>query len=117
MALPELPPQELDFLAELLPHTSGATITFCLDSVPAEKISWLSNWSVVRRTYHQCKQRLAGLPNCQIKTELLPRRIDQSRFSDNAILRHVEAHWAEPLVLVETADAKSVSLKKLCAAG
>ena len=92
----EFSPQELDLLAELLPHTSAATITFCLDRLPSEKISWLSNWSVVRRAYQQCRERFAGLSNCALVTELLPRRINQSRFADNAVLRHLEAHWAAP---------------------
>jgi ATP-dependent helicase/nuclease subunit B len=109
----ELPPQELDFLAEILPHAAAATITFCLDSIPTEKISWLSNWSVVRRTWHQCKQRLAGLPNCHVTTELLPRHVDQSRFSDNQILRHLEAHWAEPIAYSAMPTPKPSSLLPL----
>ncbi len=92
----ELSPQELDVLAELPAAHTAATITFCLDRVPVEKISWLSTWAVVRRTYQQCRERLAKLPNCQITTELLPRRIGQNRFAGNTVLQHLEAHWAAP---------------------
>ncbi len=91
----ELSPQELDLLAELIPYCSSATITFCLDRVPKEKVSWLSNWAVVRRTYDKCHARLAGLPNCDITTELLPRHMNKSRFLNNPALHHLETFWAE----------------------
>ncbi len=58
--------QELDLLAELTPCFADATLTFCLDQVPTEDVSWLSNWAVVRRTYLKSRDRLAGLPNCEV---------------------------------------------------
>ncbi len=85
----EISPQELDLLAELLPQTPKATMTFCLDRVPTEKISWLSNWSVVRQTYQKCRQKFAGLPDCQIEAELLPRRMNQSRFINKPVRLHL----------------------------
>ncbi len=91
----ELSSQELDLLAELAPLTTGATITFCLDRVPRENVSWLSNWAIVRRTYAQCHDRLARLPDCQIITELLHRNPNESRFA-NPVLRHLETFWADP---------------------
>ena len=90
----EMSPQELGLLAELLPLAPRAAVTFCLDQVPTEKISWLSHWSVVRQTFHQCRERLAALPNCHVTTELLPRRATHGRF--NPVLQHLEAHWANP---------------------
>ncbi|MDB6020655.1 MAG: helicase-exonuclease AddAB subunit AddB [Pedosphaera sp.] len=108
----EFSPQELDLLAELLPHTADAMVTFCLDQVPTAKISWLSNWSVVRQTFEKCKQRFAGLPNSVLNTELLPRRINQSRFLNNPVLFHLESHWAAPAPFHEPPNsAISRSLK------
>ncbi len=92
----EFSPQELDLLAEVAPLSTNVTITLCLDRAPAEKISWLSNWSAVRLAYHQCRDRLAHLQACEMTTELLPRRISQSRFANNPVLQQVETHWAEP---------------------
>ena len=106
----ELSPQELDLLAELLPQTANATITFCLDRVPTEKISWLSNWATVRQTFQKCQKRLAGLPHCELITELLPRRINQSRFLNNPVLHHLETHWAAPQPLPETAHGRPIPL-------
>ncbi len=91
----ELSPQELDLLAELAPQAASTTLTFCLDHVPRESVSWLSNWAVVRRTYDKCHARLAGLPNCDITTELLPRHMNKSRFLNNPVLNHLETFWAE----------------------
>ncbi|MDB6122471.1 MAG: helicase-exonuclease AddAB subunit AddB [Pedosphaera sp.] len=101
----ELSPQELDLLAEVLPQVPQATFTFCLDEVPKAKVSWLSNWSVPRRTYFQCRERLAGLPHVEIKTELLERHMNKSRFLNNPALHHLERHWAEPKKFVDEASA------------
>ena len=92
----EMSPQEVDLLAEVLPYSPRASITFCLDAIPTEKISWLSHWSVVRRTYHRCRERLEKLPDCKITTELLPRLPEQGRFAGNPVFQHLEANWAEP---------------------
>jgi ATP-dependent helicase/nuclease subunit B len=92
----ELSPQELDLLAEVAAQTENVTVTFCLDRVPAEKVSWLSNWSVMRRAFQQCRARLAALPHNQLVTELLPRRMEQGRFAGNQALQHLEFHWAAP---------------------
>jgi len=97
----EMSPQELDLLAELLPEAAKATMTFCLDRIPKEKVSWLSNWSAVRNIFDKCKQRFAALPDCEIHTELLPRRMDKGRFVDNPVLFHLESHWAAPAPFAE----------------
>jgi ATP-dependent helicase/nuclease subunit B len=105
----EMSRQELGLLAELLPLAPRAAITFCLDQIPTEKISWLSHWSVVRQTYHQCRERLATLPNCHVTTELLPQKTGHGRF--NAVLRHLEADWAEPKPFHGTASSVNSSLR------
>src|SRR5262249_17245200 len=79
-------------------HCRRATITFCLDRVPVEKVSWLSNWSVPRRAYEQFRKKLVALADVQALTELLPRSATRSRFADNPILRHLEHYWAEPRI-------------------
>jgi ATP-dependent helicase/nuclease subunit B len=104
----ELSPQELDLLAEITTMAAGAAITFCLDQVPAERVSWLSNWAVVRQMYHQFHDRLASLPNCRISTEQLPRKIDESRFTNNPVLRYLEAHWAAPKPFIEPRENRGL---------
>ena len=91
----EMSPQELNLLAALIPRCEHATITFCLDRVPAEKVSWLSNWSVVRRAFEECRERLKGLPDCELKIDLLKREPLKSRF-ENQTLSKLEKNWAEP---------------------
>ncbi|MDB6065794.1 MAG: helicase-exonuclease AddAB subunit AddB [Pedosphaera sp.] len=107
----ELSLQELDLLAEVVPLASVATITFCLDRVPKEKVSWLSNWAMVRRTYTNCSKRLAGLPHREIITDLLPRRINQSRFLNNPPLYHLESRWADPKPSPQATEQKPGTLQ------
>ncbi len=92
----EWSPQELDLLAALIPHCQQATLTFCLDRVPVENISWLSNWSVVRHGFEECKKRLESLPNAGWSVELLRRGPERTRFLNNPALQHLERFWAEP---------------------
>ena len=101
----ELSPQELELLAHVIPHVPQATFTFCLDEVPREKVSWLSNWAVPRRTYQLSRERLAGLPGVNLTTELLPRVMNKSRFLNNAVLNHLERHWAAPAPFVDESSA------------
>ena len=92
----ELSEQEMGLLTALVPRCGGATITFCLDRVPTEKISWLSTWSVVRRTFERCRARLASLPDIRVVTRLLRREPNQNRFADSPVLQHLERSWSEP---------------------
>jgi ATP-dependent helicase/nuclease subunit B len=109
----ELSPQELDLLAELLPHAPRANLNFCLDRAPTEKISWLSHWSVVRKAYQRCHHRLAKLPNCELITEVLPRRTEPSRFTQSPALRHLESNWAEPKPFTESKSHAADLVKSL----
>ena len=88
--------QELDLLGALMPHCQEATLTFCLDRVPTEKISWLSTWSVVRKTFEDCKKSLESLPNATVTVELLRRDPNKTRFQNNPVLAHLEESWADP---------------------
>src|ERR1051326_320571 len=85
--------QELDLLAALMPHCEKATLTFCLDQVPAQKTSWLSNWSIPQQTFEDCKKRLEELPGVEVMTELLQRHPRNTRFINNPVLRHLETTW------------------------
>ncbi|HVV70584.1 MAG TPA: UvrD-helicase domain-containing protein, partial [Verrucomicrobiae bacterium] len=87
---------ELELLAALLPYCERATLTFCLDHVPATKTSWLSNWSAIRRTFERCRTRLSSLPTVEVRTEVLPRDPVKTRFAGNPVLQHLENHWAQP---------------------
>jgi ATP-dependent helicase/nuclease subunit B len=88
--------QELDFLAALMPHCRQATLTFCLDRPAGGKVSWLSNWSVVRKSYEECQRRLSRLANAVISVETLPRHPGRTRFLNNPVLQHLEESWADP---------------------
>ncbi len=88
--------QELDLLAALMPHCRQATLTFCLDRPPGGKSSWLSNWSVVRKSFEECQKRLGSLPDAVILVETLTRHPDRTRFLNNPVLQHLEKFWAEP---------------------
>lgn len=92
----EWSPQELDLLAGLMPSCRQATLTFCLDQVPAAKVSWLSGWSVVRKSFAACRRRFSRLPDADICLEILPRRPHESRFLHNPVLQHLEKAWADP---------------------
>ncbi len=92
----EWSPQELDLLAALIPRCQKATLTFCLDRAPTEGISWLSHWSMVHRSFLECKKRLEDLADIALSIETLPRLPDRNRFSNNLYLQHLEKFWAEP---------------------
>jgi ATP-dependent helicase/nuclease subunit B len=87
--------QELELLAALMPFCGRATLTFCLDRLQPEKDSWLSSWSVVRRSFDECKRRLAAIDSAELQFELLPRQAERTRFRHPALI-HLERAWAEP---------------------
>jgi ATP-dependent helicase/nuclease subunit B len=89
----EMTPQELDLLAAVVPFCDRATLAFCLENEPAAETSWLSIWSPVGKTFQQCRQRLANLPDCKINIEILPRGSNKNRFARNPVLQNLEMHW------------------------
>ena len=92
----EMTPQELDLLAAILPHVERAVLAFCLDSESETEASWLSIWSSIGKTFQQCRQRIARLPECELSIETLKRSPKISRFRGNPALRHLETSWATP---------------------
>ena len=96
----EMTPQELDFLAAVIPACDRATLAFCLDDSVArtDKFSWLSMWSADSQSFQQCHLRLAKLPDCHVCIEHIPRHPMQSRFAKSDDLQFLEAGWARPPV-------------------
>lgn len=90
----EMTAQELELLAAVVPLAERVTLAFCLDHQPQEDPSWLSTWSVVGQTFRRCWQRLSGIPGIEIRTELLDRSPQTSRFSSSTVLRHLEENWS-----------------------
>ena len=89
----EMTPQELDLLAAILPHCERATLAFCLENETQVETPWLSIWSSVGKTFQQCRQRIANLPDCKINVEILKREPQKNRFGQNSVLWHVESGW------------------------
>ncbi len=105
----EMTPQELDFLAALMPFCDRATLAFCLEHKPREDLSWLSTWSVVGQSFRNCHQRMASLSDCEIKVDVLERQPGRGRFADNKVLAHLEEHWANPKHMGGVSTAESWS--------
>ncbi len=89
----EFSPQELELLAALAPRCESATITLCLEKIPAEKTSWLSTWSAVQRTFEQCRGRLEEATGADLSVELLERNPARTRFLKSPVLQHLEQSW------------------------
>jgi len=89
----EMTPQELDFLAAIMPFCGGATLAFCLETEAAARASRLSIWSAIGKTFQQCRALLAALPDCRIEIETLPRVPDKTRFIENPSLAQLEKFW------------------------
>ncbi len=92
----EITPQELNFLAALVPGCEQATLAFCLDRQPASESAWFSMWSGTSKTFRRCHQRLAALPGCAVSVVPLRRGPGEHRFSRNPVLNHLEQCWVEP---------------------
>jgi ATP-dependent helicase/nuclease subunit B len=107
----ELTPQELELLAGLMTHCGQATLTFCLEALPSKNSSWLSNWSVVQRTFEKCKERLEQVPGATVVTERLEREPNGSRFGNNPVLRHLEEFWAESKIYAGPEGELEASLR------
>jgi len=94
----ELTPQELSLLAALAPCCQSITLAFCLDGErPAAADSWLSIWSGIAQTRHDCWKKLSTVPGLRLETEILRRQPSSSRFAENPLLRHLEENWAQPV--------------------
>lgn len=90
----EMTPQELELLAGVLPFCRAATLAFCLDHEPANVPPWNSTWSVVGRSFCECRDRLAAVPEAVVERVLLERRAESSRFAAGPALAWLEANWS-----------------------
>lgn len=93
----EMTPQELDFLAALIPHCREATLAFCLPGTPRPADPVFSPWAVVTRTFEALRNRLELRTGIQCRLELLPADSALTRFSRNPRLAHLERHWSRPV--------------------
>ena len=93
----EMTPQELALLAAVMPFCQSATLAFCLETEPAPPVSWLSIWSAIGSTFQRCRDQLAALPGCSVRTEVLPRAPGHSRFAENSALAALEEGWTLPV--------------------
>ena len=94
----ELTPQELSLLAALAPCCQEMTLAFCLDGDrQAGADSWLSLWSGIAQTRHDCWKKLSAVPGLRLETEILRRQTFSSRFAENPVFRHLEENWAQPV--------------------
>ena len=92
----EMTPQEMDLLAAVVPCCGRATLAFCLDHEPQGESSWLSIWSVIGKTFSQCRERIAALPDCTVTVEAPARQPAISRFARSPELAHLESNWTAP---------------------
>jgi ATP-dependent helicase/nuclease subunit B len=97
----EMTPQELDLLAAVVPFCQNAALAFCLETEPTPPASWLSIWSAIGKTFQRCRDQLAALPDCEIKTEILARAPGKNRFAENSELARLEKSWALPVRAAE----------------
>jgi ATP-dependent helicase/nuclease subunit B len=100
--LAEVTPQQLEFLAALVPFCRKATIAFCLEAEDVEGISWLSAWSPVAGAFRRCRERFVSCSGIESRIELLPRSAIQGRFSASPDLAVLEAQWQSPMPRAHT---------------
>jgi ATP-dependent helicase/nuclease subunit B len=92
----EMTPQEHDLLAAVAPFCDRATLAFCIEDQPRDEPDWLSNWSIIGRTFLRCRERLGTVPGCRVQVEVLARNARFGRFKSSAVLEHFESHWLRP---------------------
>jgi ATP-dependent helicase/nuclease subunit B len=101
----EMTPQELDFLAALIPHCGEATLAFCLPSTPAPGSPVFSPWALVAGTFESLRNRLQLRPGIECGIELLPSDPERTRFAQAPALAHLERHWGRPVAFGARATA------------
>jgi len=93
----EMTPPELDLLAAVAARCDKATLAFCLQSPPPPSpASWLSIWTGIGETFHQCLARFSALPGARVTVDVLRRDPSRGRFANNPALLHLEEQWAQP---------------------
>lgn len=101
--------QEIGLLAALAPHGYEGTLMLCLDKMEREEVSWLSPWSLVGKTFTECRKRLIAVPGLDIITENLPRDLGRNRFAGNRVFAHLENYWEEPQPYTATTSSSQIA--------
>jgi ATP-dependent helicase/nuclease subunit B len=101
----ELSPQELALLAAVVSRCEQATLAFCLGAEGDDPA--LSHWSVVRRTFQECKKWMEQVPGAVVSVESLARDVGRNRFQRSPALQHLERHWARPQPFVSVEPVRS----------
>lgn len=109
--------QEVDFLAALAPLFQQVTLTFCLEDQVAEKVSWLSSWSLALDNYRRCQQALSAAPGASLCRLVLPREPARNRFGLSPVLRHLEEFWAAPKPWADARPDARETAQPVAAAG
>jgi len=113
----EMTPQELEFLAAVLPLCKRATLAFCLESEPQSEPSWLSTWSVVAQTFRRCYARLVDSPKAEISVEVLERHPRRNRLAETPILAELERRWSAAMPAAEATKVTAAEGNRGGAAG
>lgn len=87
--------RELDLLSALIKRSREVTITFSLEAIPGEREHWLSQWSPAREAYKACAKMCQSTGGA-VRTEVLARDAQKSRYSASPMLRELEQHWPLP---------------------
>ena len=93
----EMTPQELAFLAAVMPSCESATLAFCLETEPTPTESWLSIWSAIGKTFQRCRDQIKNEPGCEVATEIIECEPGKNRFAENSMLADLAAGWSLPV--------------------
>lgn len=93
----EMTPQELDFLAALVPHCTRSTLAFCLPQTEPDRRPAFDPWTLVAGTYASLLHRLEHQTGLEVSLEYLPGQSQHSRFTHSPVLAHLERHWGAPV--------------------
>jgi ATP-dependent helicase/nuclease subunit B len=96
----EMTPQEITFLAALLPHSARSTLAFCLPPTEPDKPRGFDPWALVTGTYASLLSRLSRQPDLAVTVERLEADLQGSRFAHSPMLAHLEKHWSRPVPFV-----------------
>jgi ATP-dependent helicase/nuclease subunit B len=100
----EMTPQELALLTAFIPFCNEATLAFCLETEPTKTKHWLSIWSAIGKTFQNCRQQIAALPDCKTTTEVLKRETGKSRFTADSDLAILEETWTLQAAQLSASD-------------
>lgn len=104
----DLTRQEIELLAAVAPHCDSMTLGFCLEREPVDDVSWLSTWSVTSQAVRRCYARLEAAGDERPVVEVINRGDQPGRFDEAPALRHLEAHWTDPVPFTASDESAGV---------